>query len=205
MTNFPQSLGAGHDASSESSIRQLRKIVAANTARWRRTVLLQALGVTIAVPLAFLWVMLWLDNMLHLPMWGRFLGFAGFIGLLGFLIVRLVQQMRQLRLTEDQVALDHRTAGARGFAESPDQCPSARSRPWSCGCRFRVRGGAGELSASFAPEAATGGATRAGHDGPGFGAGGGGGGGGVLRVQSGLFHQRGLALVAAFCADRSDL
>lgn len=86
-------------------VEQLGGLVLANARRWRRLLLLQALGLAVAVPLGFLWLALALDNLVHLPVWGRLLAFAGFFGAAGWLSVSLVRRWRRFSLGDDQVAL----------------------------------------------------------------------------------------------------
>jgi hypothetical protein len=86
-------------------VLQLRRIVARNTRRWKRLIILEALGLTIAVPLGYFLLMLVVDNMIHLPSIGRYLACLLFFGAVGWFGWWLSRQWRQARFTEDQVAL----------------------------------------------------------------------------------------------------
>src|SRR5262245_21805488 len=98
---------------SETMIEQLRQLVGRNTARWKRLLLLEAVGLAVAVPLGYLWAIFLLDNLLHLPAWGRLLAVAGLIAAVVLPGIRLVRRLRFLTLTEDEVALaiERQTAG----------------------------------------------------------------------------------------------
>src|SRR5262249_50690724 len=76
-------------------------------------VILEALGLAIAAPLAYLWLVFLLDNLLYLPVWGRLIAVVGFLLALGWPAASLVRRWRQIHLTEDQVALamEQRTRG----------------------------------------------------------------------------------------------
>jgi hypothetical protein len=86
-------------------VTQLRTLVGRNMARWRRLQLLEALGLGISAPLAYLWLFFLLDNVFHLPGWGRLVASAGFFAVVGWLGYRLYLRGRNLSLSEDQVAL----------------------------------------------------------------------------------------------------
>jgi hypothetical protein len=98
---------------SRVQVEQLRQLVARNARRWRRLVILEALGLAISAPLAYLWLIFLIDTQVHLPTWGRWLAsltfFAGIVALGAW----LVRRWRQIHLTEDQVALaiERRTMG----------------------------------------------------------------------------------------------
>jgi hypothetical protein len=80
-------------------------LVARNARRWKRLTFLEALGLAVAAPLGYLWLIFLLDNLIHLPVWGRVLASLGFVAAAGWLVVALVRRWRQLHLGEDQVAL----------------------------------------------------------------------------------------------------
>lgn len=92
---------------------QLRQTVAANARRWRQLLLLEGIGLGVALPLGYLFLFILLDNQFHLPVWGRALACLGFLGVVGGLAYRLYQKSRTLTLSEDQVALaiERQTAG----------------------------------------------------------------------------------------------
>lgn len=97
----PRSLPANPDG----MVEQMRRLVRTNARRWKRLVALEALAITIAVPLAYLWGIFLLDNTVYLPVWGRLLAGGLFVVGMCFLAVRLVQRLALLRLSEDEVAL----------------------------------------------------------------------------------------------------
>jgi hypothetical protein len=86
-------------------VKQMRQLVGRNASRWRRLRILEAAGLAVAVPLAYLWTIFFLDNTLHLPVWGRLLAALGFVAVLVLLGARLVRRLGLLALTEDEVAL----------------------------------------------------------------------------------------------------
>jgi HPt (histidine-containing phosphotransfer) domain-containing protein len=97
---------AGESAApSNKMIENLRALIAKNTRRWKMLIVLEALALIIAVPLAFLWIAFATDNYFHLPMWGRILVLLAFVGVSGYLIWSLIKRWKQLNFTEDQVAL----------------------------------------------------------------------------------------------------
>jgi hypothetical protein len=101
-------------AATEELIGGLRQLVAENSRRWKLVIALEALGLGISAPLAYLWLVFYLDNWLHLPVWGRVLASVGFLAGLAWAVRLLLQRWRALRLTEDQVALaiERHTPGA---------------------------------------------------------------------------------------------
>ncbi len=92
-------------ATSRELVEQLRQMVRASGRRWKRLIILETLGLAVAAPLAYLWLIFLLDNLVHLPVWGRLLASLVFCAGVAWLGVRLVGRWRQLHLTEDQVAL----------------------------------------------------------------------------------------------------
>jgi hypothetical protein len=86
-------------------VEQMRHFVGRNAARWKRLLLLEAAGLAVAAPLGYLWAIFFLDNSVHLPIWGRLLAALGLVGLLVLVGARLVRHLRLLALTEDEVAL----------------------------------------------------------------------------------------------------
>src|SRR3954467_3129200 len=89
----------------ETMVEQLRRLVGRNAARWKRLLLLEAIGLAVAVLLGYLWAIFLLDNLLHLPAWGRLLAAAGLVAAVVLPGLRLVRRLRLLTLTEDEVAL----------------------------------------------------------------------------------------------------
>jgi hypothetical protein len=90
---------------SNKMIESLRALISKNTRRWKMLIVLEALGLIVSVPLAYLWIAFVADNYFHLPMWGRILVLMVFVGVGGYLIWSLVKRWKQLNFTEDQVAL----------------------------------------------------------------------------------------------------
>src|SRR6516164_6449644 len=83
----------------------IRRLVATNARRWRGVVVCEALGLALAVPVAYFLLFVLLDQQLHLPVWGRLIASLGLLTLVVGLVGRLFVRWRALRLTEDQVAL----------------------------------------------------------------------------------------------------
>ncbi|MAE62381.1 MAG: hypothetical protein CMJ49_13625 [Planctomycetaceae bacterium] len=81
--------------------------------RWRLLIFAEALGLTIAAPLAYLWLIFLLDQMVHLPIWGRALACAVFLACVMSLVIVMIRRWRRAQLTDDQVALaiERRTPG----------------------------------------------------------------------------------------------
>lgn len=100
-TPFPQ------DSASAPTelLRELQRLVRSNTRRWKLLILLEMLAVTVAAPLAYLWVVFSLDILIHLPRWGRMATSAIFFAVLILLGRWIWRRWKEVRLTEDQVAL----------------------------------------------------------------------------------------------------
>jgi hypothetical protein len=96
-------------------IAELREQVQRNASRWKRLIILEALGLSVAAPLAYLWLVFLLDNLLFLPVWARGLASLGLCASLVWLAIGLVRRWRQLHFTEDQVALamEQRSGGVQ--------------------------------------------------------------------------------------------
>ncbi len=90
---------------SNDLVVQLRQVVGRSTRRWKILIVLEALGLAIAVPLGYFLLMLLLDNLIHLPTWGRFVACGLFFGTVGGFGWWLARQWKQARFTEDQVAI----------------------------------------------------------------------------------------------------
>ena len=82
-------------------IESLRALISKNTRRWKMLIVLEAVGLIISVPLAYLWIAFLVDNYFHLPMWGRILVLMVFVGVGGYLVWSLVKRWKQLNFTED--------------------------------------------------------------------------------------------------------
>ena len=89
----------------EPMIMRLRQLVNENTRRWKLVIVLESLGFALAAPLAYLWLVLLVDNQVHLPLFGRVLANLGLLGGIGWAGYHLVRRWRSIRLTEDEVAL----------------------------------------------------------------------------------------------------
>jgi hypothetical protein len=98
---------------SEEMVERIRRLVDRNARRWRRLSVLEALGLAVATPLAYLWLIFALDNLVHLPVWGRLVASLGLLAGAAWPAVGLVHRWRLRHLTEDQVALamERRTPG----------------------------------------------------------------------------------------------
>lgn len=86
-------------------VARLRQLVEANSRRWKTVIVLEALGLAIATPLAYLWLVLFLDNQLHLSLFGRLLASLGLLAGLAGAITHLARRWRSVHFSEDQVAL----------------------------------------------------------------------------------------------------
>lgn len=84
---------------------RFRRLVQANTRRWKLVVVLEALGMALAVPLGYLWLAFLLDNQLHLSRIGRTFAALGLVCGIAWAVRHLVRRWRAIQLTEDQVAL----------------------------------------------------------------------------------------------------
>lgn len=91
--------------STAAMIVKMRQLVEGNARRWKRLIVLEGVSLAVASVLAYLWLAFLLDNVWHLPVWGRLLGFAGFFVAVVYFGYTLFQRWKQLRLTEDEVAL----------------------------------------------------------------------------------------------------
>jgi hypothetical protein len=89
----------------EVMVEQMRHLVGRNAGRWKRLLLLEAVGLAVAIPLAYLWAIFLLDNAIHLPSWGRVLAMMGLVVAVVLPGIRLVRRLGALALTEDEVAL----------------------------------------------------------------------------------------------------
>ena len=69
----------------------LRQLVRQNGRRWKLVLAVEAVSLAVAAPLAYLWLVFFLDNMLHLPAPGRLLAAAGFVGGLVWAVRLLVR------------------------------------------------------------------------------------------------------------------
>jgi hypothetical protein len=111
-TTFPRE-NVSRPAAVGPLVEQLHSLVRRGGRRWRRLALLRAAGLFVAAVLAYLWLAFFLDNWLHLPVWGRTLAALGFVAVLALSVDRLRRLRRSLVLTPDAVALamERRTPG----------------------------------------------------------------------------------------------
>ena len=80
--------------SAKDKVESLRRLVLQGRRRWRGVILLQAAGLAVAGPLAYLWLVFLIDNVVHLDRAGRlvastvfFLGLAGLVWMI-FVVVK---------------------------------------------------------------------------------------------------------------------
>ncbi|MBI2805819.1 MAG: hypothetical protein HYX68_12640 [Planctomycetes bacterium] len=96
-----------NDSPQKSSdiLARLRGLVDANGRRWKKVILLEAVGLAVAAPLGYLWAVFLLDNLWHLSLFGRVLASLGLLVGVGAAGAHLWQRWRSVQLSEDQVAL----------------------------------------------------------------------------------------------------
>jgi hypothetical protein len=94
-------------------VERIRVLVSQDARRWRLLATFEAIGMGVAAPLAYLLLCFFLDNQLHLPVWGRLLANLGFLAGAIWLAARIIGRWRSFGLTEDRVALaiEGRTPG----------------------------------------------------------------------------------------------
>ena len=86
-------------------VDDLRRYVLKGQSRLKRLTLLEAVGIVIAAPLAYLWLVFFLDNVIHLEVWGRIVASVLFLAVLGWLALLVRRNWKRAHLTEDEVAL----------------------------------------------------------------------------------------------------
>ncbi len=89
----------------EIEIQALQRVIRKRNSRWKRLVILEAMGLAIAAPLAYLWMILVLDTVLHLSMGGRFLASLVFLAAVIWQTRRFLISWRQTNFSDEQVAL----------------------------------------------------------------------------------------------------
>ncbi len=89
----------------EPKLAHLKQLVNANTFRWKTIILLEAISLCLATPLAYLLLVFFLDNQWHLNVLGRLIASIGLFLGLGWAALHLYRQWNAIDLTEDQVAL----------------------------------------------------------------------------------------------------
>jgi len=87
------------------TIEQIQDLVRRNTARWRRLIVLEGVGLSVAAVLGYFWLVVLLDTTLRLPVIGRLLAGLGLVACLVGLGIWLTRRWGALQLGEDQVAL----------------------------------------------------------------------------------------------------
>ena len=95
-------------------VEQLRGVVKCGRRRWAAVIVVQAVTSAMVALLAYLLFVLWLDNVVHLPVWGRLAASAVFYLAVIAVGYRLWRWRRRVRLSLDQVALaiERRSEGA---------------------------------------------------------------------------------------------
>ncbi len=89
----------------DTGIAVLRRMIRRGRRRWKRLVLLEAVGLAVAAPLAYLWLMFACDALFHFPAAGRWSASLIFFGVVVWQGLRLRRSWRQAHFTDDQVAL----------------------------------------------------------------------------------------------------
>src|SRR5689334_21977312 len=90
---------------SAEAVQRLRRLVDHSAGRWKRWMVLEAVALCVGLPLAYLWLVFALDNLVHLPVWGRLLANVIFLAAVAYLVMSLVRRRNRLRITQDQAAL----------------------------------------------------------------------------------------------------
>ncbi len=93
MTPSPSSTSA---APAGELVGRLQDLVHKNSRRWKTVIVLEALGLAVAVPLAYLWLVFYLDHRLHLPVLGRLPAGLGFLAGVGWAVVHLAHRWRNV-------------------------------------------------------------------------------------------------------------
>lgn len=96
-----------------AEVRDLRQMIRRGRRRWQMFILLEAVSLAVAAPLAWLWLVFLIDNVFHLPPLGLVAANLLFLGCVIWMGSRLVSSWRRARFSEDQVALaiEKRTEG----------------------------------------------------------------------------------------------
>lgn len=72
-------------------VDELHALVQRGQQWWKRMILLEAAGLAIAAPLAYLRLVFWIDNVVHLAVWGRAASNLVFFGIIAWLAYCLAQ------------------------------------------------------------------------------------------------------------------
>jgi hypothetical protein len=104
---------AAETATATEAVARLRQLVEQNRVRLRCVLALEAVGLAVSAPLAYLWLVFFLDSRLHLSLGGRLLASLGLLVGVGWAVRHLLRRWRGRHLSEDQVALaiEQRTPG----------------------------------------------------------------------------------------------
>ncbi len=86
-------------------IDSLRQLVESQRVRWQRWNMLEALGWTLSAIWAYFLVAVLVDNIAHLPMWGRVGTAGGFCAVLFWFGRGLARRWQERHATEDEIAL----------------------------------------------------------------------------------------------------
>jgi hypothetical protein len=95
------------------NLQGLRKLIESNRRRWKGLVALEAVGLAVAAPLGYFWLVMLLDQLVHLPLVGRFLASLGLLAGIAWAVRHLKRRWQAMHFSEDQVALamEQRTPG----------------------------------------------------------------------------------------------
>ena len=93
------------EAPTQERIARLQRMLRQNRRRWRALIAVEAVGWAVALPLAYVWFVFFLDTQFHLPLAGRLLASLGVLAGAGWAVVHLVRRWLQLHMSEDEVAL----------------------------------------------------------------------------------------------------
>lgn len=105
MVGLDRTQVAASGGSADDLVDPLLREVEWNVRRWKRLILLEALGLAIAIPLGFFLLAVGLDAFIHLAAWARVLTFLAFLSVSGVLATRVARRWRDARFTADQAAL----------------------------------------------------------------------------------------------------
>ena len=89
----------------KEKISHIISIIEQGRKRRNLIVLLQTISIEIAIPLAYLWIMLWLDTQFHFGISGRIAAFLFFIILVISLTHRSLKQWKKIHFSLDEIAL----------------------------------------------------------------------------------------------------
>ncbi len=104
----------GGDFSPQAEAERLRRLLLRQQARWRQLSVLRSGALTLIEVLAYLWIAIGLDSVLHFPVWARWVVALVLLALVVTAARGFAAAWRRSRITEDEVALaiERETAGA---------------------------------------------------------------------------------------------